>query len=178
MSKLFRQASRLNKSKYTFNFSLTIQSLRLHPLYKQDDVTVTLSRGSKQTSTKEPRKPSGTWTDTLSMVVSLYRDKHGRYETKKYALVVKQAKTGKIVATFHLDASNFATLSAGTREVCELQSANPKQDATIKVEVSCTFLRQMETQGSEVSSMISSALEEGECVCVCVCERMYVCVYR
>lgn len=65
-------------------------------------------------------------------MVTLYRDKHGRYQEKAYQLVVKQAATGKPLATFKLDASHFATAS-GTKETTELRTQNPKEDGLVKV---------------------------------------------
>lgn len=155
MSQFFRSASRLNKTKYTFQLVVSIKHVRLHPMHNEKEVIVIMKKGgNKSTCTATPRKP-GAWSETLSMVVTLYRDSHGRYQEKKYTFLVKQAGTNKTLATFKLDASHFAS-AAGTKEQCSLQSINPKDDGRIVVEVSCAFLRQLESQGSEVSSVISS----------------------
>jgi len=162
MSKFFRSASRLNKTKYSFQLSVDIKTLRLHPMHNDKEIIVSLTKGgSKSVSTQHPRKPGGAWNETLSLGATLYRDSHGRYQEKKYLLVVKHSKTGKTLATFKFDASHFAS-AAGTKEACEFQSVNPKDDGRLGVEVTCAFLRQLESQGSEVSSMVSSVVGDEE----------------
>jgi hypothetical protein len=179
MSKLFRQASRLNKvrgsvdrsvglittifrakrgtgirrtedpltrptrahtqTKYKFELRVELASLALHPMHKEKDVVITLGKAGaaptgagRTASTPKPRKPAGPWGDTLALVVSLYRDRHGRYQPKPMQLVVKPAAgsggasaNAKPLAVFRLDASHFAS-AAGTKEACELQSVNKK----------------------------------------------------
>jgi len=158
MSKIFRSAMRLNKTKYSFQLSVSIKTLRLHPMHNDKEIMVSLTKGgSKSVSSEHPRKPGGAWNETLSLGTTLYRDSHGRYQEKKFLLVVKHSGTGKTLATFKFDASRFAS-AAGTKEACEFQSINPKDDGRIRVEVTCVFLRQLDTQESEISSVVSSVV--------------------
>ena len=162
MSKIFRSAMRLNKTKYTFQLSVDIKTLRLHPMHNDKEVMLSLTKGgSKSVSTEHPRKPGGAWNETLSLGTTLYRDSHGRYQEKKFLLVVKHPGTGKTLAIFKFDASRFAS-AAGTKEACEFQSINPKDDGRVGVEVTCVFLRQLDSQESEVSSVVSSIVGDDE----------------
>lgn len=119
------------QTKYKFELRVEVESLALHPMHKEKEVVIVLGKagavaGGRTASTPKPRKPAGPWGDTLALVVSLYRDRHGRYQPKPMQLAVKPAGgNAKPLATFRLDASHFAS-AAGTREACELQSVNKK----------------------------------------------------
>jgi hypothetical protein len=143
-------------------------------MHKDKDVVITLGKAgssstttsttTRSTATSQARKPGGAWGDTLSLVVSLYRDRHGRYQPKPMVLVVKPSTGGgKPLASFKLDASHFAS-AAGTKEACELHSVNKKDDGQLCAEVACIFLRQSDAaSGSEASSVVSaSVIEEGD----------------
>jgi hypothetical protein len=116
---------------------VTIEGVRLHPQHQDKEVVVVLSRGSsKAVSTNRPRKALDQWGDTLNLVATLYRDKHGRYQEKKCQIVVKQGgASGKVLATLKFDASAFAAVG-GIAEKTVLK--NPKEDAEVKVRGWCT----------------------------------------
>ncbi len=147
-------------------------------MHKDKEVVISLGKAgapttasSRGATTGKPRKPAGPWGDTtLAMVVSLYRDKHGRYQPKPMALVVKAAAGGggagatKPLATFKFDAAHFAS-AAGTKEACDLRSVNAKDDGRLGADIACIFLRQSDgTSGSEASSVASTSVieERGE----------------
>jgi hypothetical protein len=45
--------------------------------------------------------------------VTLFRDSKGKYQPKPFTLRLKQAKDGALLATFTVDAAQFAAVSAG-----------------------------------------------------------------
>ena len=45
--------------------------------------------------------------------MTLFRDSKGKYQPKPFTLRLKQAKDGALLATYTVDAAQFATVSAG-----------------------------------------------------------------
>jgi len=98
MSKLFRQASRINKTGFKFSLQLTIEGLRLHPQHHETLVVISLNKRNKTVATPRARLPS-----VRSGRIAIVRDmdwnffcgdiegKHHKSSTPLYASIFPQS---------------------------------------------------------------------------------------
>jgi hypothetical protein len=115
MKSMFKKASRVGRKAVKFNLFVKVFNVALpeksrpKTLAKGDQVYVELERGSRTDKTKGHDLEEPMWNDAAVQVpVTLYRDSKGKYQPKAFTLMLKQVKDKALLATFVVDASQFA----------------------------------------------------------------------
>ena len=115
MKSMLKRASRVGRRAVKFNLFVRIFNVALPPksrptnLPKGGQVFVELERGSRTDQTKAHDPDDAMWNDTTVQVpVTLYRNSKGKYQPKPFTLRLKQALDGALLATFVVDAAQFA----------------------------------------------------------------------
>lgn len=115
MKSMFKKASRVGRKAVKFNLFVKVFNVALldkcrpKTLTKNEKVFVELERGSRTDKTKVHELDEPMWDDAAVQVpVTLYRDAKGKYQPKAFTLMLKQGKDQGLLATFVVDASQFA----------------------------------------------------------------------
>ena len=108
------------------------------------------------------------WGDTTVQVnVTLYRDAKGKYEQKAFLLKLKQASDGVVLATYVIEAAQFAaaggagsaSADATTLKLLPRQKDSKVKDCLLKVTVGCKFLREV-TGDDDASTVMTDRSAE------------------
>ena len=127
MSRLFRNAVRLNSTKFKFHVSFSPETIKIHPRHIGKELIFAVRRGNKIYRTSTPKKSTDDWSsERIEFPCSLYRDKKAKYQEKFYFLQVLEynnsnINTKSILFESKLDISTMVSVRE-TLETLEIKS--------------------------------------------------------
>jgi hypothetical protein len=149
-----RRASRFVKGEKAVRLDLYVRvfSLQIPPASVPNGlqhVVVELERGKRSDRTLQHPYDATMWTggSPLSVPVTLYKDpKKGTFQSKPFTLKLRSASGGDLLATYTLDAAQFANISGGasstatrTLKLSAVKGKSKISDAKLSITVGCDF---------------------------------------